>query len=1383
MNPTSANSGSLGLNTIVSTLVQNSSTRPPSTTIVSNIQNASSPVNLFTNLPGGLFAPNNNNNNNNSINSSTANQGQLTSSRLKVEDALNYLDKVKNQFALQPQVYNQFLDIMKEFKSQSIDTQEVINRVSTLFHGHPDLIVGFNTFLPPGYKIEVSEEHHGYIQVTHPSSRTESIAIGGPSNTTYNLSITTPTTTYRQTANLLSQDNDETDLIQQQQQLQLANNATSQAVNALISAATAPQVPFFGTTGGLNLSTKNNKQPTTNVSSSTQATAVEKTSSGQPVEFNHAINYVNKIKNRFHQSPNIYKTFLEILHTYQKQQKDAKEIPSGNLALNTVASLSTGIGNQSTLLSETEVYAKVAQLFTNHEDLLAEFSQFLPDATQQPTERTNSISDILSSSGSSTPPMFSSQTSSISNTTTTNTTPIVTNPTPRLIINNPVSSSITTTSTSSSFLTINNNSNTSPLSSLAMLSTAPSFTVLTSVKDELTRPPSPKRTATTATATTTPTTSASTSTNNLSNKRAASASKSPAATIPTTSSTSMATTPTMATKKKRLTMTNNIQPISPTIRHTSTVEVTTGQNRKATSVDDMMFFEKVQKTLRSSLVFDNFLRCILLYTKRIISRNELFELIQSYLSHVPDLLKTFQELINQREPGDIIIPKSIYDQHDTDSMISIDYGSCSQYGTSYRSVPRSYIPPSCSGRTQLCKEVLNDHCVLFPTFTDESSSVASKKSVFEEHMYKIEDERFELDIVMEVNLSAIRALESVQLHMNSLTTDQLHHFQLDDQLGGQSSVIQKQAVQRIYGERANEIIDGLKRNPRIAVPIVLKRLKAKDEEWREAKKNFERFWKEQSEKYYLKSLDYMGINCKNSDIRIIRNRYLLNEIENLKEERDQHIPLNINQPHLAFRYDDLSILDDAASLIVFLVKRQMAFGKEDKQNIKKMIYQFLPDFLFTPRGELSDDEEDDDEDESKRDKKSRPARHTDTNRRRNTESSTTKPRQIAQEYQKPDDMFHLFFVNDNYYFFFRLHQLLCDRLLKMFQQSLRLIELENRELNENNSQRNKQPSVATLLRLSNRPNIPVDDYYPIFLDMVRNLLDGNMDSSSYEDSLREMFGIHAYIAFTMDKIIQNCVRQLHAIVTDESSDAIMRLYSRTNGTVGLVDNLYSTTQQNSEAAYQREMEPYADGNRLFRICSFKNDRRVATTLIVIDSSDDEDDERISQNWTRYVESYIRDNEGDHDEAITARIRSKLRKNPRFLLRNIKKPTDMTDRSLTEVTTTNNDYCRLDTKTLKRKPCHRAGFYFYKRNSLRSTKQNHKRLSTQQFNHFSKYYQDWSSKHTSDNDTDPFNDLWLKTHRSMNNNTEQEHLDIQSNLTNDLTQPPYRHYRHYQIVNT
>lgn len=42
--------------------------------------------------------------------------------KLKVEDALSYLDQVKLQFAKQPAVYNDFLDIMKEFKSANIDT-------------------------------------------------------------------------------------------------------------------------------------------------------------------------------------------------------------------------------------------------------------------------------------------------------------------------------------------------------------------------------------------------------------------------------------------------------------------------------------------------------------------------------------------------------------------------------------------------------------------------------------------------------------------------------------------------------------------------------------------------------------------------------------------------------------------------------------------------------------------------------------------------------------------------------------------------------------------------------------------------------------------------------------------------------------------------------------------------------------------------------------------------------------------------------------------------------------------------------------------------------------------------------------------------------------
>jgi paired amphipathic helix protein Sin3a len=44
-------------------------------------------------------------------------QPNLLESPLNVTDALSYLDAVKVQFHDQPDVYNHFLDIMKDFKS------------------------------------------------------------------------------------------------------------------------------------------------------------------------------------------------------------------------------------------------------------------------------------------------------------------------------------------------------------------------------------------------------------------------------------------------------------------------------------------------------------------------------------------------------------------------------------------------------------------------------------------------------------------------------------------------------------------------------------------------------------------------------------------------------------------------------------------------------------------------------------------------------------------------------------------------------------------------------------------------------------------------------------------------------------------------------------------------------------------------------------------------------------------------------------------------------------------------------------------------------------------------------------------------------------------
>ena len=77
---------------------------------------------------------------------------------LKREDAILYINQVKLEFKNRPHIYDEFLKTAKEFKEQKVDEIGVINRVRRLFHGHNDLILGFNNYLPVGYSIEMKTE-------------------------------------------------------------------------------------------------------------------------------------------------------------------------------------------------------------------------------------------------------------------------------------------------------------------------------------------------------------------------------------------------------------------------------------------------------------------------------------------------------------------------------------------------------------------------------------------------------------------------------------------------------------------------------------------------------------------------------------------------------------------------------------------------------------------------------------------------------------------------------------------------------------------------------------------------------------------------------------------------------------------------------------------------------------------------------------------------------------------------------------------------------------------------------------------------------------------------------------------------------------------------
>ena len=80
------------------------------------------------------------------------------------------------------------------------------------------------------------------------------------------------------------------------------------------------------------------------------------------------------------------------------------------------------------------------------------------------------------------------------------------------------------------------------------------------------------------------------------------------------------------------------------------------------------------------------------------------------------------------------------------------------------------------------------------------------------------------------------------------------------------------------------MIEGLKKKPQVAVPIIQRRLKAKLDEWMEARTNFNKLWREQNEKHYTKSLQTIAGAFKQMDARRMRSKTLLNEAETIYEE-------------------------------------------------------------------------------------------------------------------------------------------------------------------------------------------------------------------------------------------------------------------------------------------------------------------------------------------------------------------------------------------------------------------------------------------------------------------------------------------------------------------
>lgn len=205
----------------------------------------------------------------------------------------------------------------------SIDTPGVINRVSELFAGHPNLIQGFNTFLPPGYRIECGAGNDpNTIRVTTPMGTTvQSItgtgralpdavmnpggAAGGPyyGAQRHGNWQQQPQHSIESPEAVFSPQNQSAGPAYNQNQNQHSSYEAQQA-----AAAAAHQQQQRGVSQLTNAITtlgqppRNTQTPTPGGQAMNGAGSQQGLEKRGPVEFNHAISYVNKIKVRFRTS-------------------------------------------------------------------------------------------------------------------------------------------------------------------------------------------------------------------------------------------------------------------------------------------------------------------------------------------------------------------------------------------------------------------------------------------------------------------------------------------------------------------------------------------------------------------------------------------------------------------------------------------------------------------------------------------------------------------------------------------------------------------------------------------------------------------------------------------------------------------------------------------------------------------------------------------------------------------------------------------------------------------------------------------------------------------------------------------------------------------------
>ncbi|KAL7802136.1 hypothetical protein V8C44DRAFT_345817 [Trichoderma aethiopicum] len=1110
-----------------------------------------------------------------------------------LNDALTYLDQVKVQFHDQPDVYNRFLDIMKDFKSQAIDTPGVINRVSELFAGHPNLIQGFNTFLPPGYRIECGAGNDpNTIRVTTPMGTTvQSIAGRGPQPDGHGLAVGGQPL-FPERGGQWQQ--------RPQHSIESPEAAFSTPVqngaNLFVQAATQggafdgpgghqqrnpPQIPGSGgPPGGPNSRSAHTPMPASGPGAVNGGAANPANMERRgPVEFNHAISYVNKIKNRFQDKPEIYKQFLEILQTYQREQKPIQD-----------------------------VYAQVTTLFNSAPDLLEDFKQFLPESAGQARAPPGRQDDGAAAGSSHTPQPG-----------------------------------------------MRDGQKMPPLGSFPP--------PVSAAKDNKKRPRTDKQTPTPGALLAEPPTSARLPPQNING------SKRPKLSHVRGSGDGASIEPTLT-------------PVMP--------EPYPPRSPATSNQEEIAFFERVKKYLSNRSSMNEFLKLCNLFSQNIIDKNTLYHKGALFIGASPDLMSFWKAFVGV-DSQDVVI-----DNKPAPPVEKVSLSNCRGYGPSYRLLPKRERLKPCSGRDELCNSVLNDDWASHPTWASEDSGfVAHRKNQFEEGLHRIEEERHDYDFNIEANLKCIQLLEPIAQQMLAMSPAEREAFHMPSALAGQSTSIFKRICKKIYGDRGIDVVNDMYTHPFDVVPVLLARMKQKDEEWRFSQREWEKVWHAQTHNMHLKSLDHMGILVKSTDKRNLTAKHLVDVIKTKHEEQRRERILKGKAPRHQFVWDfkDKEVVLDLLRLMMLYSMHNGQHSGQEKERILDFFETFVPTFFDLPEDVVQeripkmqpDSGEEEIEDQT-------PAELTNGRSRRNGKKGDllrgvldpgrngSKPRtqkedsaasgskettpevgsaneeemadanddtavpEVSNERWMPtipkpvvvgdsdnalldadgelkaDGFFtrpwYNFFCNQTIFVFFSIFQTLYSRLLDI-KDSKEAVAAEIERLNKPKPARDLgfTENHMTFFDANEEPA----KFWPKTLELIEDYITGDVDENRYQDVMRHYYLKNGWKLYTIQDLLKTLCR---LALTCKSLDAKEK-------TPDLIQQ-YLINREREETSYQTEIsarkfaEKCVKDGDLFVICWFPQKSEATVRWLQRDETTFYMDEMQTRDkWQYYISSYVR----------------------------------------------------------------------------------------------------------------------------------------------------------------